>query len=719
MSSPENRIKVAILGGGVGAMTTAFELTNPEQHGKYDVTIYQLGWRLGGKGASGRNIDEHYRIEEHGLHIWLGCYFNAFALMQRCYDELDRPKDAPLATLADAFKPHSLVVLDEYIQGHCYPWEFNFPKDGLFPFPIKGGRTMSVWEVFCTALEALPKLLEPFVDNHLRIDSAFSWTKPAWWGTLLTQIETEVQQEARHVGGEALSAAIALVRSLGQHPQPEHAEAHRWLVHLLDETKEQILKRAGAILEREQSGGTGRLPDWWISLHHIELAIDFVIVNLRGIISDGLPFTSFDSINEYDYCDWLLMHGASQKTIESPLVTIWYELVFSYQNGQSLPLKQNPKLEAGTLLRGIFQISLNYVDGFMRKMQGGMGDTVFAPMYQVLKKRGVNFKFFHRVTDLIADKDELTEIVISRQVNLNRDEYDPLIDVKGLPCWPSKPLYNQIVEGEQLKDEQIDLESFWTPWVDTGGEVRLKAGQDFDVAVLGISIGSFQFICKSLIESNCSWQAMVDNIKVTETQSLQLWFDTSLADLGYPFPDPVAGTFIITALNSWAEMNQLIRREDWEVDQVKSIIYLTGNKISSRDIPPQSDHAFPIRQQEEILQTSIDLLGRQIQAIWPNFSWDRLVAPKDVQSTDRLKYQYMRVNIDPSERYVQTLPNSTKYRLKSGESKFRRLYLAGDWTDNGLNLGCVEAATMSGMQASRAISGLPQEVAGEDIGKSS
>ena len=60
-------------------MTTAFYLTStPELREKYDVTIYQLGWRLGGKGASGRNQKYGDRIEEHGLHIWLGFYDNSF-----------------------------------------------------------------------------------------------------------------------------------------------------------------------------------------------------------------------------------------------------------------------------------------------------------------------------------------------------------------------------------------------------------------------------------------------------------------------------------------------------------------------------------------------------------------------------------------------------------------------------------------------------------------
>jgi uncharacterized protein with NAD-binding domain and iron-sulfur cluster len=53
------RIKVAVLGGGVGSIVTAFYLTStPALRARYDVTVYQVGWRIGGKGASGRNRNE-------------------------------------------------------------------------------------------------------------------------------------------------------------------------------------------------------------------------------------------------------------------------------------------------------------------------------------------------------------------------------------------------------------------------------------------------------------------------------------------------------------------------------------------------------------------------------------------------------------------------------------------------------------------------------------
>jgi len=46
-------------------MAAAFELSHPRHGGKYAITIYQMGFRLGGKGASGRGPSD--RIEEHGL----------------------------------------------------------------------------------------------------------------------------------------------------------------------------------------------------------------------------------------------------------------------------------------------------------------------------------------------------------------------------------------------------------------------------------------------------------------------------------------------------------------------------------------------------------------------------------------------------------------------------------------------------------------------------
>ena len=109
--------KVAILGGGMASIVAAYELTStPELCERYDVTVYQFGWRLGGKCASGRNAEYGQRIEEHGLHIWFGFYENAFRVMRDAYEELGRQPGEPLATWRDAFKPCDEIVLYEHFE---------------------------------------------------------------------------------------------------------------------------------------------------------------------------------------------------------------------------------------------------------------------------------------------------------------------------------------------------------------------------------------------------------------------------------------------------------------------------------------------------------------------------------------------------------------------------------------------------------------------------
>ncbi len=58
-----------------------------------------------------------------------------------------------------------------------------------------------------------------------------------------------------------------------------------------------------------------------------------------------------------------------------------------------------------------------------------------------------------------------------------------------------------------------------------------------------------------------------------------------------------------------------------------------------------------------------------------------------------------------SDRYVLTLPGTTQHRLAPGASGVENLALAGDWTSTPLDVGCMEAAVMSGLLAARALSG--------------
>src|SRR5260370_22293401 len=131
--SGQKPIRVAVIGGGCASISAAFELTRPEHKGKYEVTIYQVGWRLGGKGASGRG--HAARIEEHGFHVWMGFYENAFRLMRECYAELDRaPAKCRITDWRDAFFPSPFIGMASRSQEGVYStWLSYFPSAGGLP----------------------------------------------------------------------------------------------------------------------------------------------------------------------------------------------------------------------------------------------------------------------------------------------------------------------------------------------------------------------------------------------------------------------------------------------------------------------------------------------------------------------------------------------------------------------------------------------------------
>ena len=146
-------VRVAVIGSGCASVAAAFELTRPEHGGRYQVTIYQTGWRMGGKGASGRGPAG--RIEEHGLHVWLGFYENAFRLLRECYAELGRdPASHPCADWRDAFFDAPLVgMVDAAEAGGWVRWTSYFPpapglpgdalEPGSNPFTLGSPSTRS------------------------------------------------------------------------------------------------------------------------------------------------------------------------------------------------------------------------------------------------------------------------------------------------------------------------------------------------------------------------------------------------------------------------------------------------------------------------------------------------------------------------------------------------------------------------------------------------
>jgi uncharacterized protein with NAD-binding domain and iron-sulfur cluster len=357
------------------------------------------------------------------------------------------------------------------------------------------------------------------------------------------------------------------------------------------------------------------------------------------------------------------------------------------------------------------------------KMQAGTGEVVFAPLYLVLKQRGVKFEFFHQVKHLCLspDKKSIEKIVIDRQVDLFQETYDPLVTIEGLPCFPSEPLYPQIENAEALRG--INLESFYTPWRNVAAK-HLHQGRDFDAVILGIPIASLPFICPELIAANPQWQAMVQNIKTVQTQTFQLWLKTDRAGLGWStwMQQPPVVTSCGEPYSIGGDRSQVLPWEGWgQANFPVSAGYFCG-VLLGEEPPPPTNYQFPQQSLQQAKGNALNFLNRTLPKFWTQaatptgFNWNLLVDPKASQGKQRFEAQYLRVNINPSDRYTLSIAGSNKYRLKTHKSGFNNLYLTGDWINNGLNFGCMEAATIAGLQTARAISGYPQQIIGENFG---
>lgn len=696
---PQSKQRVAILGGGLGSLTTAYELTKtPSLRDRYDVTVYQLGWRLGGKGASGRSRTEK-RIEEHGLHIWFGFYDNAFALMRDCYEELDR-------RWQDAFMPCNDVVLYEGHADRWKGWDFAMPCNGLtpgMPDPLP-----PFWEIAHRALDMMVQHWERMRTGHVLLRGLpREPPPPAAPNPRSRSLDTRVQDLLLGHPERRLRQALELTAyRAGQAPR-----------HPLDSYHRQRL-------QSHLSGFRHWLWEQYVfpNLDDDDLRLFFSMLDLLstilvGVLDDEIIERGFGAVDDEELRGWLRRHGAQEMTVrENPVVHGAYTVAFAYLGGDP----SRPALAAGAAVRGLLRLMFTYRGSFMWKMHAGMGDTVAAPLFRVLKDRDVHFKFFHRVTQLglSADRRLIDTIEVLPQVALvdPTSDYQPLVVVRDLDCWPDEPIWKQIADGASLRASGLDLEAGEA--VPGAQTTLLRRGTHFDLVVLGISVGALGPICAELVqnEDDRRFGDLLAHSPTVMTQAFQLWMNRSTSDLGWPFADNFAMTAFADPIHTYANMSHLLDNEEWPLDLgVRSIAYFCGPLADEVD---DTQRRATLRARRE----AIAFLSGAVTSLWPAASassaegldWSCLVDAEGRTGSERFDAQFCRANFQPTERYVLTPPGNPCYRLRADESGYDNLILAGDWIKTGLDSGCVEAAVMSGMQASRAICGEPQLVSGED-----
>jgi uncharacterized protein with NAD-binding domain and iron-sulfur cluster len=709
--APGEKIKVAILGGGMSSIATAYMLTRkPEGRRKYEVTIYQQGWRLGGKGASGRNAEQHDRIEEHGLHIWFGFYDNAFTLMRECYDKVGRTPAFPLSSLEDAFKPCNYFVVYENFNNRWIPRQSSLPTNNYRPGDYSPLPTF--WDI---ALSAVGILVDQWKSLFVRPGTAFEAQQLStqtgsalgeWARKLAVEIGA-VLGDAEHAGiGQMLELAHKLAHVRSRQPVKFRAAKHHAPLfrRLLDEFNTWFWRHYVKNHESDDS------------LRNFSSTLDTVTCVVRGLLDDRIFERGFDSINNHDFKQWLRKHGAQEFTLShGVLVRMIYDAAFAYRNGDT----NKPDFAAGVAVSSMLRVFFTYKGAFCYKMQAGMGDAVFAPFYQLLRRRGVNFEFFNSVSNLSLSEDRksVDSIEVIAQAELKNREYSPLVKIKGLSCWPNHPIWEQLKDGENLGKMRTNFEESRNPHC--AKSRVLKRGEDFDLAVLGIPVAALPEICKELIQdpANPRFKEMIEKSATTMTQAFQLWINQPLTKgLGWSYEENSIMSTYVEPIDTYCNMSHLIEREGWtDEDHVQSIAYFCGVLKDSVANTQETVTA-------QVNENAREYLKKYIADVWPDavqpgtseFNWEFLVASRELKGPDRLNSQFVRGNFQPTERYVLTPAGSVDHRLRTDESGYDNLFLTGDWIRNGFNTGCIESAVISGMQTARAITGSTNAIVGED-----
>jgi hypothetical protein len=153
--------KIAILGGGPSGLSAAYHLTspdfNPNWQKNYEITVYQLGWRLGGKGASGRNQDIADRIEEHGIHLFGNMYSNALHMLNKVYSEVEWKSTEPVTTMAEAVRQSDFQCVTDFYDEKWHLLSSWLPENAEVPW--EGGAYATADDIVKGLLRVMASIL--------------------------------------------------------------------------------------------------------------------------------------------------------------------------------------------------------------------------------------------------------------------------------------------------------------------------------------------------------------------------------------------------------------------------------------------------------------------------------------------------------------------------------------------------------------------------------
>ena len=170
--------KIAILGAGPAGLAAAFGLSaTPALRETYEVTLYQMGWRAGGKCSSGRTGAEN-RVEQNGTHYLFGCYDNTLDMARVAYEELAEAKNNDFGDYKSSLLPRDLLALKHFFRGKWRIWAIPMPANkvapGTEPGSLKPGEyVMMVFQALIYTIFGVR------IGHYLRPPAPFDEDRPA------------------------------------------------------------------------------------------------------------------------------------------------------------------------------------------------------------------------------------------------------------------------------------------------------------------------------------------------------------------------------------------------------------------------------------------------------------------------------------------------------------------------------------------------------------
>lgn len=683
-SDPDDPVHVAVLGAGPAGLACAWLLSNPSCNGdpawqpphnralRLKLTLVDKACRPGGKAASGRRVGhDGFGIEEHGLHVLMGCYSNLLAV---------------LAAQGATGALRNLFVTQVPAHGHSA----NGPADTL-PIPLQAWArpgsptpTLAAWlyeragflklvDWHALGLPALQgfhwladvglyerKIFDPLTQTVVQLAFAQPAPRPLLRTAVrLWQTVAALAPQDAAPGDRRLLQNLALQVSLKHLALAELVQGAEWqFMRQRARWDGQLRSRGGLadlarllrVLARDALPANAASAEVRLAGELVELA-----TTITAALDDAglFPQWAINSPQAFpgsnSYPGWAsALQAFDSSTLAQWLTAYGAPAGFAMRSGVlaavTAGLFTTPdQIAAGTFIHGLVRLLLTYDDAPYKRLMGGTGEAVIAPIYQALLDKGVAVRLGTEVRGVQLGA---SGQVISASLHTVADAPVPgdfgLQLPGGTPGWPARPT---CTAPTPPLDDELSAHAF------------VLAIPPFAGPITGLPAALLQ-------DLRC--------INSVATIGLQSW-----AEQAPKFPlAMVVG--LAGPLRCAAAMDHLQGDEGPAYTQAP--VYWCG----------EVDDAVAARWQAD--NTERD-------------HWLRQNAGQFVlgQITQMAHAPHLSVNRCGSARYVLSDLQTQKARRDVGHANAPNLWLAGDWTRSAFGCGSIEAAVTSGLQAAQQI----------------